>query len=66
MSDLSGRSCKPCEGGVAPLTAAAAQTLMGELTRQWQLAADARGDFPILRKPYRLYELSRALSELSR
>jgi PAS domain S-box-containing protein len=29
-------------------------------------AQSARADFPILRKPYRLYELSRALSELSR
>jgi CheY-like chemotaxis protein len=27
---------------------------------------DARADFPILRKPYQLHELSRALSELSR
>jgi PAS domain S-box-containing protein len=29
-------------------------------------ARNARADFPILRKPYQLYELSRALSELSR
>jgi PAS domain S-box-containing protein len=31
-----------------------------------EAAQSARADFPILRKPYRLYELSRALSELSR
>jgi PAS domain S-box-containing protein len=31
-----------------------------------EAAQSARADFPILRKPYQLYELSRALSELSR
>jgi PAS domain S-box-containing protein len=31
-----------------------------------QAAQNARADFPILRKPYLLHELSRALSELSR
>ena len=31
-----------------------------------EAAQSARADFPILRKPYQLYELSQALSELSR
>ncbi len=31
-----------------------------------EAAQNARADFPILRKPYQLHELSRALSELSR
>jgi PAS domain S-box-containing protein len=31
-----------------------------------EAAQNARADFPILRKPYQLYELSRALSQLSR
>jgi CheY-like chemotaxis protein len=31
-----------------------------------EAAQNARADFSILRKPYRLHELSRALSELSR
>jgi DNA-binding LytR/AlgR family response regulator len=31
-----------------------------------EAAQSARADFPILRKPYQLHELSRALSELSR
>jgi CheY-like chemotaxis protein len=31
-----------------------------------EAAQNARSDFSILRKPYRLHELSRALSELSR
>jgi 4a-hydroxytetrahydrobiopterin dehydratase len=58
MSDLSGRSCKPCEGGIAPLDAAAAQALMGELTRQWQLAADARS----IRREFKFKDFYRTMS----
>jgi 4a-hydroxytetrahydrobiopterin dehydratase len=58
LSDLSGRSCKPCEGGVAPLTAAAAQTLMSELARQWQLAADARS----IRREFKFKDFYRTMS----
>lgn len=43
MSDaLSNQRCKPCEGGVQPLSASAAQSLMNQLSAAWQLAADAR------------------------
>lgn len=35
-SDLRARKCKPCEGGVEPLPAAAAQALLQEL-RGWEL-----------------------------
>lgn len=31
MSDLSTKKCKPCEGGVAPLSATAAQDLLKQL-----------------------------------
>lgn len=31
MNDLSAKKCKPCEGGVAPLSAAAAQALLQQL-----------------------------------
>lgn len=31
MNDLSARKCKPCEGGGAPLSAAAAQALLQQL-----------------------------------
>ncbi len=37
-SDLRARNCKPCEGGVEPLPAAAAQALLKEL-RGWELVA---------------------------
>jgi len=42
MSTLSARHCKPCEGGVAPLTREAAETLRQQVQPEWQIAADAR------------------------
>lgn len=42
MSDLGGKHCKPCEGGLQPLSRAEAQALMQQLGAQWQLAEDAR------------------------
>jgi len=42
MSDLTQQRCKPCEGGVAPLSLDAAQALMKQLSAAWQLAADGR------------------------
>ena len=42
MSDLplAQKKCKPCEGGVAPLTREAAETLLANLDGGWQLTAD--------------------------
>ncbi len=34
--------CKPCEGGVAPLSPDEARALLKQLSSSWQLAADAR------------------------
>ena len=42
MTALSEQRCKPCEGGVAPLSLAEAQVLMGQLSDVWKLAADGR------------------------
>ncbi len=43
MSDaLSKQRCKPCEGGVQPLSASEAQSLMSQLSAAWQLANDTR------------------------
>jgi 4a-hydroxytetrahydrobiopterin dehydratase len=42
MSDLAQKKCTPCEGGVAPLTRAAATTLLGELDPGWKLSADGK------------------------
>lgn len=58
MSDLSGRNCKPCEGGVAPLGAAAAQALMRELGEAWHLSADSRS----IRREFTFKDFFRTMS----
>lgn len=42
MSDLTGKHCKPCEGGVQPLTSDEAQHYMKKLSLGWQLAPDVK------------------------
>jgi 4a-hydroxytetrahydrobiopterin dehydratase len=42
MSELSGKHCVPCEGGVQPLSRAEAQNLMKQLKADWKLADDAK------------------------
>jgi 4a-hydroxytetrahydrobiopterin dehydratase len=42
MSELTEKKCKPCEGGVQPLSRTAAQALMQQLQPQWQLAEDGK------------------------
>lgn len=42
MSELSQRKCKPCEGGVAPLSREAAEALIRQLAPGWQLIEDGR------------------------
>ena len=42
MTTLTEQRCKPCEGGVAPLTLAEAQALMKQLNEVWKLADDGR------------------------
>ena len=45
MTDpLSTKKCKPCEGGVAPLTATQAKQLLQQLPK-WQLTSDGRWIF---------------------
>ena len=58
MSDLKDRSCKPCEGGVAPLLAAKAQELMRELAPEWQLCSDARS----IQREFKFKEFYRTMS----
>ena len=41
MSDLADRRCEPCEGGVAPLTRAAADEMLLRLDPAWTLDATA-------------------------
>jgi len=42
MTELAQKKCKPCEGGVAPLTRDAAGELLTKLQDGWKLAADAK------------------------
>jgi 4a-hydroxytetrahydrobiopterin dehydratase len=42
MNELAARKCKPCEGGIAPLTRAAAEQLLAQISRSWVLTEDAR------------------------
>ncbi len=42
MSDLTQKRCKPCEGGVAPLSRPEAEALMKQLHADWKLAEDGK------------------------
>ncbi len=40
--DLSGKKCKPCEGGVLPLSPAKAKLLARQLHKDWKIAKDSK------------------------
>jgi 4a-hydroxytetrahydrobiopterin dehydratase len=42
LSELSEKRCKPCEGGVEPLTQAQARELLASLDAGWSLSADGK------------------------
>jgi 4a-hydroxytetrahydrobiopterin dehydratase len=42
QDELTAKRCKPCEGGVPPLTPAAVGQLMKALHGDWKLAADGK------------------------
>ena len=42
MTELSAKRCKPCEGGVAPLTLAEAQLMREQLHTDWHLDVDGK------------------------
>ena len=58
MSELSSRKCAPCEGGVAPLTAAEAAELRGQLHREWTIAADSKS----IKRAFRFKDFYRSMS----
>ena len=43
MSTLADRKCKPCEGGVAPLTPAESQEYLAQVASAWAVSADNKG-----------------------
>ena len=42
MNNLADKKCKPCEGGVDPLTLEQARKLMHQLHPDWKLSSDAQ------------------------
>jgi 4a-hydroxytetrahydrobiopterin dehydratase len=42
MSELTDKKCKPCEGGIAPLSRPEAERMMRQLAPDWRLADDAK------------------------
>ena len=58
MSELTERHCKPCEGGVAPLTREAATELLRRLDPAWSLTEDGRG----IRRAWKFRDFYRTMS----
>jgi 4a-hydroxytetrahydrobiopterin dehydratase len=67
MSELAARKCKPCEGGIAPLTRDAAGQLLSQISSAWKLSEDARAlhrDFSF-RDFYRTMSFVNALAHIA-
>jgi 4a-hydroxytetrahydrobiopterin dehydratase len=58
MSDLTAKRCKPCEGGVPPLSEAEANNLLAKLSSGWVLAKEA----PALRREFKFKDFYRTMS----
>ena len=58
MSELVARKCKPCEGGMPPLTAAEAQRLLAQIAGGWVLTQNGLA----LRREFRFRDFYRTMS----
>ena len=58
MTELSARRCVPCEGGIAPLSRAAAEEVLQRLDENWQLAVDAQS----IQREFRFKDFLRTMS----
>ena len=58
MNELAARKCKPCEGGIAPLTRAAAGQLLAQISGAWALTAEADA----LRREFSFLDFYRTMS----
>lgn len=58
MSDLAARKCKPCEGGIPPLTAAEGERLLAQISSGWALTQNARA----IRREFRFRDFYRTMS----
>ncbi|MGH8149388.1 MAG: 4a-hydroxytetrahydrobiopterin dehydratase [Steroidobacteraceae bacterium] len=61
MNELATRKCKPCEGGTAPLTAAAATQLLTQVSASWILTAEAHA----IRREFGFRDFYRTMSFLN-
>ena len=55
---LSERHCKPCEGGVAPLSLAEAQRALSQLSSEWQLIETGQA----IRREFKFHDFYRTMS----
>ena len=58
MNDLTTKRCKPCEGGIAPLTRSEAEAQRNSLESGWQLSDDAG----CLKREFRFVDFYRTMS----
>jgi 4a-hydroxytetrahydrobiopterin dehydratase len=58
MAELAQQKCKPCEGGVNPLSRGEAEQLMPKLAAGWSLSEDAAS----IRREYRFRDFYRTMS----
>jgi 4a-hydroxytetrahydrobiopterin dehydratase len=58
VNELSDKTCVPCEGGVAPLTAAEAARLQAKLSPDWSIGADAKS----LERAFKFKDFYRTMS----
>jgi 4a-hydroxytetrahydrobiopterin dehydratase len=58
MTELSERRCGPCEGGVAPLSRAAAEEVLQRLDENWQLSLDGTA----IQREFRFKDFFRTMS----
>ena len=58
MSALTEKRCKPCEGGTAPLTTAAAEAQRARLAAGWQLSPDGKN----LKREFKFVDFYRTMS----
>jgi 4a-hydroxytetrahydrobiopterin dehydratase len=57
-NELAERKCKPCEGGIAPLTRAEAENLLKEVDGDWVLNMEAGA----LRRAFKFRDFYRTMS----
>ena len=58
MSELAQRKCQPCEGAIAPLTAAQASALLAQVSSEWLLSESAHA----IRREFRFRDFYRTMS----